>query len=122
MTKIHNLTNSPLTLPTGELVPKNGCVDVDKFDAKHPVMAAMIKSRQIVKGKIPANLAPLDDDTAKADIADAVSKAVEPLQTKIDAATKATQDLIAATGAEYVDDAKAEKAFADLRGALGITK
>ena len=47
--KITNLSQSPLTLPTGEVLAKGASVDVKEFDEKHHVVAAWLDAGLIEK-------------------------------------------------------------------------
>ena len=47
--KITNLSQSTLTLPTGEVLAKGASVDVKEFDEKHHVLAAWLDAGLIEK-------------------------------------------------------------------------
>ena len=47
--KITNLSQSQLTLPTGEVLAKGASVDVKDFDEKHHVVAAWLEAGLIEK-------------------------------------------------------------------------
>ena len=47
--KITNLSQSTLTLPTGEVLAKGASVDVKEFDEKHHVVAAWLDAGLIEK-------------------------------------------------------------------------
>ena len=47
--KITNLSQSTLTLPTGEVSAKGASVDVKEFDEKHHVVAAWLDAGLIEK-------------------------------------------------------------------------
>ena len=47
--KITNLSQSQLTLPTGEVLAKRASVDVKDFDEKHHVVAAWLEAGLIEK-------------------------------------------------------------------------
>ena len=47
--KITNLSQSTLTLPTGEVLDKGASVDVKEFDEKHHVVAAWLEAGLIEK-------------------------------------------------------------------------
>lgn len=47
--KITNLSQSQLTLPTGEVLAKGATVDVKEFDEKHHVVAAWLDAGLIEK-------------------------------------------------------------------------
>ena len=47
--KITNLSQSQLTLPTGEVLDKGASVDVKEFDEKHHVVAAWLDAGLIEK-------------------------------------------------------------------------
>ena len=47
--KITNLSQSTLTLPTGEVLAKGETVDVKEFDEKHHVLAAWLDAGLIEK-------------------------------------------------------------------------
>lgn len=47
--KITNLSQSTLTLPTGEVLAKGASVDVKDFDEKHHVVAAWLEAGLIEK-------------------------------------------------------------------------
>lgn len=47
--KITNLSQSVLTLPTGEVLAKGASVDVKEFDDKHHVLAAWLEAGLIEK-------------------------------------------------------------------------
>ena len=47
--KITNLSQSVLTLPTGEVLAKGASVDVKEFDEKHHVVAAWLDAGLIEK-------------------------------------------------------------------------
>lgn len=47
--KITNLSQSTLTLPTGEVLDKGASVDVKEFDEKHHVVAAWLDTGLIEK-------------------------------------------------------------------------
>ena len=47
--KITNLSQSTLTLPTGEVLAKGATVDVKEFDEKHHVVAAWLDAGLIEK-------------------------------------------------------------------------
>lgn len=47
--KITNLSQSTLTLPTGEVLAKGASVDVKDFDEKHHVLAAWLDAGLIEK-------------------------------------------------------------------------
>ena len=47
--KITNLSQSQLTLPTGEVLAKGASVDVKEFDEKHHVLAAWLDAGLIEK-------------------------------------------------------------------------
>lgn len=47
--KITNLSQSTLTLPTGEVLDKGASVDVKEFDEKHHVVAAWLDAGLIEK-------------------------------------------------------------------------
>ena len=47
--KITNLSQSTLTLPTGEVLAKGASVDVIEFDEKHHVVAAWLDAGLIEK-------------------------------------------------------------------------
>jgi hypothetical protein len=47
--KITNLSQSTLTLPTGEVLAKGASVDVKDFDEKHHVVAAWLDAGLIEK-------------------------------------------------------------------------
>lgn len=47
--KITNLSQSQLTLPTGEVLAKGASVDVKEFDEKHHVLAAWLEAGLIEK-------------------------------------------------------------------------
>ena len=47
--KITNLSQSQLTLPTGEVLDKGASVDVKEFDEKHHVLAAWLDAGLIEK-------------------------------------------------------------------------
>ena len=47
--KITNLSQSTLTLPTGEVLAKGATVDVKEFDEKHHVLAAWLDAGLIEK-------------------------------------------------------------------------
>ena len=47
--KITNLSQSTLTLPTGEVLAKGASVDVKEFDEKHHVVAAWLEAGLIEK-------------------------------------------------------------------------
>ena len=47
--KITNLSQSQLTLPTGEVLDKGETVDVKDFDEKHHVVSAWLEVRLIEK-------------------------------------------------------------------------
>ena len=47
--KITNLSQSTLTLPTGEVLAKGASVDVKEFDEKHHVVSAWLEAMLIEK-------------------------------------------------------------------------
>ena len=47
--KITNLSQSALTLPTGEVLAKGETVEVKEFDEKHHVVSAWLKAGLIEK-------------------------------------------------------------------------
>ena len=47
--KITNLSQSTLTLPTGEVLGKGASVDVKEFDEKHHVVSAWLEAMLIEK-------------------------------------------------------------------------
>lgn len=47
--KITNLSQSQLTLPTGEVLTKGASVDVKEFDEKHHVVSAWLDAGLIEK-------------------------------------------------------------------------
>ena len=47
--KVTNLSQSQLTLPTGEVLAKGASVDVREFDEKHHVLAAWLEAGLIEK-------------------------------------------------------------------------
>ncbi|OBX58529.1 hypothetical protein A9Z61_04200 [Moraxella osloensis] len=47
--KITNLSQSTLTLPTGEVLDKGASVDVKEFDEKHHVVSAWLDAGLIEK-------------------------------------------------------------------------
>ena len=47
--KITNLSQSQLTLPTGEVLDKGETVDVKEFDEKHHVVSAWLEAGLIEK-------------------------------------------------------------------------
>ena len=47
--KITNLSQSTLTLPTGEVLAKGASVDVEDFDEKHHVVTAWLDAGLIEK-------------------------------------------------------------------------
>ncbi|MDZ5288575.1 hypothetical protein [Helicobacter pylori] len=47
--KVVNLSQSPLTLPTGEVVGKGETVEVKSLDEKHHVVAAWLEAGLIEK-------------------------------------------------------------------------
>ena len=47
--KITNLSQSTLTLPTGEVLAKGASVDVKEFDEKHHVVSAWLEAGLIEK-------------------------------------------------------------------------
>ena len=47
--KITNLSQSTLTLPTGEVLAKGASVDIKDFDEKHHVVAAWLDAGLIEK-------------------------------------------------------------------------
>lgn len=47
--KITNLSQSTLTLPTGEVIAKGETVEVKNFDEKHHVVAAWLEAGLIEK-------------------------------------------------------------------------
>ena len=51
--KITNLSQSQLTLPTGEVLDKGETVDVKDFDEKHHVVAAWLDAGLIEKANAP---------------------------------------------------------------------
>lgn len=58
--KITNLSQSTLTLPTGEVLAKGETVDVKDFDEKHHVVAAWLDAGLIEKATA-RNTAKTDD-------------------------------------------------------------
>ena len=58
--KITNLSQSTLTLPTGEVLAKGASVDVKDFDEKHHVVAAWLEAGLIEKS-ISRTTAKTDD-------------------------------------------------------------
>ena len=60
--KITNLSQSQLTLPTGEVLAKGATVDVKEFDEKHHVVTAWLDAGLIEKAT--ARTAAKTDDKA----------------------------------------------------------
>ena len=58
--KITNLSQSTLTLPTGEVLEKGETVEVKDFDEKHHVVAAWLDAGLIEKSSRRAKTEPTD--------------------------------------------------------------
>ena len=59
--KITNLSQSTLTLPTGEVLAKGETVDVKDFDEKHHVVAAWLDAGLIEKANARTTAKPETD-------------------------------------------------------------
>ena len=59
--KITNLSQSQLTLPTGEVLGKGATVDVKDFDEKHHVVAAWLDAGLIEKANARTTAKPETD-------------------------------------------------------------
>ena len=59
--KITNLSQSTLTLPTGEVLAKGASVDVKEFDEKHHVVAAWLDAGLIEKANARTTAKPETD-------------------------------------------------------------
>ena len=59
--KITNLSQSTLTLPTGEVLDKGASVDVKEFDEKHHVVAAWLDAGLIEKANARTTAKPETD-------------------------------------------------------------